>query len=809
MGHAVRRRLTIAILAVVVGTLVLSSAGSLFLVRRAAITTAESEITTQAQTIAAAVSNHTIGLKRTLTVFGRVGDYATLDVVGLNADGTFTTLPAPITSRLANSGALQNGNAVVGNLRNTVFALVPVALDASQRVQFGVSAGEVPVLVVTRHIKSPVNGLGYFLLVAAGAVVVAAGVAAFLARRISAPLVRAVAGTRRIAEGDLTAKVEVHPDDYPELAELAHSINAMGASLERSRGLERQFLLSVSHELRTPLTSIRGYADALSEGMADDVPAALGVISAEARRLERIVQDLLDLARLDARRFSLHPQRVDCADVVAGVADGFRPEAAALGLELAVHVEPGLSSGAGAGTWIDADPDRLAQIVANLVENASKFATSHIEVGTMPEPGGLVALWVADDGPGIRARGSPPRLRAPLHLRPGSLAPCRHRTGVGHRGRAGGSDGCRNRGRIPHRRRPRHPHDRQVPHRPRSGSRGVDMGRVIALAVASLALGLVCTPLARRLALRTGIVDRPGHLKRQAAPVPYLGGLAVFVAIVPGAVAGKGAILAPLAAATALGVLDDRYSLAPGIRLVGQCAVGIGIAAVLPTRVEGAPGWLLVVVATVILMNGVNLLDGLDALAAGVVAVAAGAFAVLLHGDGRDLAVSLAFALVAFLAYNRPPARIYLGDGGSYLLGASLAALLAFAWAPGVPPATSGAGICIIALPSVEVGLAVVRRLRARAPVSSGDRRHPYDLLVERGWSPTWASLGYVLTEASIVIVALCLAHTTVALVIGTTFAIAIMLIGFAGILGALGPATRDPGDHTRVLCAMQIVTPT
>ena len=391
-----RRRLTVAILAVVVGTLVVAGIGSLLLVRRAAISTAESEITTQARTIGAAVSNHTIGLRRTLNVLSRVGDYATLDVVGLDAEGAFSALPAPVTEGLADPAALQAGNTVVGNVGNTVFALTPVALDSAQRAQFGVAADELPVLVVTRHIKSPVNGLGWFVLVAVGAVVAAAGVAAVLARRISEPVVRAVETTQRIARGDLSAQVAVQPHDYPELAALAESINAMAASLERARGLERQFLLSISHELRTPLTSIRGYADALSEGIADDEHAALAVIGTEARRLERIVQDLLDLARIDARRFSLLPQRVDCTDVVAGVTDGFRPEAAAAGLTVDLRVE----APPDAGLWVDADPDRLAQVVANLVENAAKFAATRIEAGARAE-GASVVLWVADDGPGI------------------------------------------------------------------------------------------------------------------------------------------------------------------------------------------------------------------------------------------------------------------------------------------------------------------------------------------------------------------------------------------------------------------------
>ena len=151
----------------------------------------------------------------------------------------------------------------------------------------------------------PVNGLLYFLLVAGGALLVAAVVASGLARRISAPLVRAVTTTGQLAGGDLTARVPVSPHDYPELTELAEAINTMGDSLSRSQNLERQFLLSVSHELRTPLTSIIGYADAIADGTTEDIDAATAVIGSEARRLGRLLQDLLDLARLDAQKFSL------------------------------------------------------------------------------------------------------------------------------------------------------------------------------------------------------------------------------------------------------------------------------------------------------------------------------------------------------------------------------------------------------------------------------------------------------------------------------------------------------------------------
>ena len=85
------------------------------------------------------------------------------------------------------------------------------------------------------------------------------------------------------------------------------------------------------------------------------------------------------------------------------------------------------------------------------------------------------------------------------------------------------------------------------------------------------------------------------------------------------------------------------------------------------------------------MINGVNLIDGLDMLAGGVAAVAAGGFAVILHGSGRQLAIALAASLLGFLVYNRPPARVYLGDGGAYLLGTGLTVLVAESWAPGRP----------------------------------------------------------------------------------------------------------------------------
>jgi len=221
---------------------------------------------------------------------------------------------------------------------------------------------------------------------------VAVAVAANLGRRLTKPLREAEQATRRIAAGDLAARVPTGAED-DELAALGRSINAMAESLERSKGLERQFLLSVSHDLRTPLTSIRGYAEALAERKAKPGQAA-AVILSEARRLERLVGDLLELAKLDARRFSLDIRATDVCEVVTDAAEGFRPAAESADLRLVVDV-PARTARVAAAV-----PDRLAQVVANLVENALDFASKRITVGT-GRSDGAVELWVEDDGPGI------------------------------------------------------------------------------------------------------------------------------------------------------------------------------------------------------------------------------------------------------------------------------------------------------------------------------------------------------------------------------------------------------------------------
>ncbi|HEY7135516.1 MAG TPA: HAMP domain-containing sensor histidine kinase [Acidimicrobiia bacterium] len=304
-----------------------------------------------------------------------------------SASAAVLTLPQGLDNSDLDKAALADGRQQQGQRGRLLFVAYPLDRTATGT----------PVVVVTQEIQRTIaRGAGLLFFIIGGvATAVAALVAYFLARRLTRPIGTMQQTARRIAAGDLSARVDLGGHSNDELADLARGLNAMAAQLEHARGMERGFILSVSHDLRTPLTSIRGYAEAIADGAvegADDRKRAAEIISSEARRLERLVADLLDLARLDAHQFSLTPRPVDAGEVVEAAVLAFEPAATELGLRLAVDARKPIPA--------DADPERLGQIVANLVENALKYATTTIDVG-VARIDGQVVIRVRDDGPGL------------------------------------------------------------------------------------------------------------------------------------------------------------------------------------------------------------------------------------------------------------------------------------------------------------------------------------------------------------------------------------------------------------------------
>jgi UDP-GlcNAc:undecaprenyl-phosphate/decaprenyl-phosphate GlcNAc-1-phosphate transferase len=308
--------------------------------------------------------------------------------------------------------------------------------------------------------------------------------------------------------------------------------------------------------------------------------------------------------------------------------------------------------------------------------------------------------------------------------------------------------------------------------------------------IAALGVTAAMVPVCIVIAHRWDVMDRPGQLKTQEAPVPYLGGIAVFAGLTIGVCVGRPIALVPLAVALTAGVSDDRFDLPAPARLVAQLGVGAVIGVTQPVHLPVWIGIPLVMAATVVLINGFNFLDGLDMLAAGVGAAASASFAFVLFGSGRLAAASLAGALVAFLLYNRPPARIYLGDGGSYLVGTSMAILLTYAWGVGVPPETGVLTLALVVVPVAEVACAVVRRRRSGRSLLAGDRAHPYDLLVAQGWTRVAASVSYIALEVAVAIVVVVVRHGSMPVAIGIDLVVTLAALGGAALVGGLNDPT-------------------
>jgi len=208
-----------------------------------------------------------------------------------------------------------------------------------------------------------------------------------LSRSVVRPVRRLAEASGRLAEGDVG--VSVTPEGPRELRELAASFNDMNAKLTKAQEAEQSFLLSVSHELKTPLTSVRGYAEGIADGTVKPAAGA-AVIGAESSRLERLVGDLLDSARMRKSAFAVRCEAVDLAALAQDVARRYAGTARDAGLALNLVTEAG-------GAAI-ADNDRVLQVVSNLVENAIRCTPAP---GTVTVSTGAGWVSVADTGRGL------------------------------------------------------------------------------------------------------------------------------------------------------------------------------------------------------------------------------------------------------------------------------------------------------------------------------------------------------------------------------------------------------------------------
>jgi two-component system OmpR family sensor kinase len=227
---------------------------------------------------------------------------------------------------------------------------------------------------------------------------VTAVLAYYLSGRITRPLRRLAGAADEVAEGHYDTEVPILTSG-DEIADLADSFRQMTSRLSEAEELERNFLMTVSHELRTPLTAIRGHVEALREGVVEDPElrtASLDVISAEATRLERLVGDVLDLAKLDTRRFTVRHEEVDMARLLEQAYLAFGEEAKQREIDYSQDVS--------AEPVIVTDGDRVLQIITNLIANAFRWTPNGGSVALeLSSENGNIHVGVQDTGPGIGA----------------------------------------------------------------------------------------------------------------------------------------------------------------------------------------------------------------------------------------------------------------------------------------------------------------------------------------------------------------------------------------------------------------------
>jgi signal transduction histidine kinase len=232
-------------------------------------------------------------------------------------------------------------------------------------------------------------------LAALGAAAVSLVIGVVLARSLTRPLQEITRATQAVAQGDLTQQVPVRTDD--ELGRLATSFNQMSTDLAHSRDLRRQMTADIAHDLRTPLSLILGHAEALSEGVLPPTAETFDVIHDEARRLNRLVEDLRLLSLAEAGELPLATRPVQPQSLLERAVAAYSPAAQQKQVELALDAPANLPD-------VLADPDRMAQVLDNLVANALRYTPENGRIQlSARQKNHAIQLKVQDSGPGMDA----------------------------------------------------------------------------------------------------------------------------------------------------------------------------------------------------------------------------------------------------------------------------------------------------------------------------------------------------------------------------------------------------------------------
>jgi two-component system sensor histidine kinase BaeS len=253
----------------------------------------------------------------------------------------------------------------------------------------GTLASMDPALTAAFH-----DAVGQALMIAAVAALAAAvGASVFVTGRIVSPIRRLAAASRRLANGHYAERVPVASDD--ELGDLAMTFNDMASALEATERRRRDLVGDVAHELRTPIATLEGYLEGLLDGVVEPEPATWARLHDEAGRLRRLVDDLQELSRAEARQIPLSMTPTDPAEIVHAAVERLNASFADKGLNLSCDVPQTVPR-------VQADSNRAVQVLSNLLTNALRYTPSRGEVRLVVRPtDGAVEFNVRDSGVGI------------------------------------------------------------------------------------------------------------------------------------------------------------------------------------------------------------------------------------------------------------------------------------------------------------------------------------------------------------------------------------------------------------------------
>jgi two-component system sensor histidine kinase BaeS len=233
------------------------------------------------------------------------------------------------------------------------------------------------------------------------ALLVAFGVAWYVTRRISRPLMRLSQVAHSFAAGDRAVRASAEDVSAPgELGELARAFDVTAGEVARSEQTRRRMAADIAHELRTPLAALQAGLEELRDGLVEPDTTRLTALHDQSLRLGRVVNDLAELSAAETAALTLRRAPVDMGELVTSAVTAARPSLDAAGVSVRVHVDRGLI--------VDGDADRLHQAVGNVLANAARYCREgdHVTVSAV-RAGSAVEVRVADTGPGIAAADLP------------------------------------------------------------------------------------------------------------------------------------------------------------------------------------------------------------------------------------------------------------------------------------------------------------------------------------------------------------------------------------------------------------------